>query len=44
GFCEPWNYQNMQADHIIPWSKGGHTTLDNGQMLCRMHNLKKSDF
>ena len=38
-----WNIEEMHADHIIPWSRGGHTTLDNGQMLCRDHNLIKSD-
>lgn len=31
------------ADHVIPWSKGGPTTLDNGQWLCARHNLRKSD-
>lgn len=38
-----WEIEEMHADHITPWSKGGHTTLDNGQMLCREHNLLKSD-
>ena len=38
-----WEIEEMHADHITPWSKGGHTTLDNGQMLCRDHNLTKSD-
>ena len=38
-----WEIEEMHADHIIPWSKGGHTTLDNGQMLCRDHNLQKSN-
>lgn len=38
-----WAFEEMHADHIIPWSKGGHTTLQNGQMLCREHNLQKSD-
>ena len=33
----------MHADHRIPWSKGGHTVLDNGWLLCREHNLEKSD-
>lgn len=31
----------MHADHITPWSKGGKTTPDNCQMLCRDCNLKK---
>ena len=38
-----WELEEMHADHKIPWSRGGHTTLDNGQMLCRDHNLQKSD-
>ena len=26
--------EEMQADHITPWSKGGRTTAENCQMLC----------
>jgi len=33
----------MHADHIVPWSKGGRTELDNGQMLCAECNLTKSN-
>jgi len=33
----------MEADHITPWSKGGHTTADNCQMLCKDCNRRKSD-
>lgn len=33
----------MQADHIIPWSNGGKTTLANCQMLCNYHNGVKSN-
>ncbi len=33
----------MEADHIVPWSKGGHTALENCQMLCRECNRRKSD-
>lgn len=43
GRTTPWAIEEMHADHILPWSRGGHTTLDNGQMLCREHNLRKSD-
>lgn len=32
---------DMHADHIVPWSRGGHTVPDNCQMLCRDCNLKK---
>lgn len=33
----------MEADHITPWSEGGKTTLDNCQMLCRECNRRKSN-
>ncbi|RDU73683.1 DUF262 domain-containing protein [Helicobacter aurati] len=32
----------MEADHIIPWSKGGKTQKTNCQMLCRECNRVKS--
>lgn len=35
--------EEMEADHITPWSKGGHTSLDNLQMLCKECNRRKSD-
>lgn len=37
-----FEYVEMDGDHIKPWSKGGKTSLDNGQMLCRSCNLLKS--
>lgn len=33
----------LHIDHIIPWSKGGKTTLSNLQTLCSVCNLGKSD-
>lgn len=33
----------LHIDHIIPWSKGGETTMDNLQTLCSKCNLGKSD-
>ena len=33
----------MHADHIIPHSRGGKTTLANGQALCAECNLRKSN-
>jgi len=38
-----FKYEEMEADHIIPWSKGGHTTPDNCQMRCRKCNNEKSN-
>ena len=34
---------DMEADHITPWSKGGKTLAENCQMLCRECNRRKSD-
>ncbi|MCY3638745.1 MAG: HNH endonuclease signature motif containing protein, partial [Chloroflexi bacterium] len=34
---------NFHADHIIPHSKGGKTTVSNGQLLCPSCNWKKLD-
>lgn len=33
---------SMEADHVIPWSKGGKTTAENCRMLCKMDNRVKS--
>ncbi len=33
----------LHVDHIVPWSKGGETTLENLQTLCEKCNLGKSD-
>lgn len=38
-----YNIEEMQADHITPWSKGGKTTAENCQMLCADCNRKKSN-
>ena len=31
----------MEADHITPWSEGGRTVVENCQMLCRECNRRK---
>jgi hypothetical protein len=38
--CE-WDH--WEADHKEPWSKGGRTTVANGQVACPACNLAKSD-
>ncbi len=38
-----WNLKEMDADHITAWSKGGTTTIDNCQMLCKTHNRAKGN-
>jgi 5-methylcytosine-specific restriction endonuclease McrA len=37
------NLNRLQADHILAWSRGGLTTWDNLQILCRACNLAKLD-
>lgn len=36
-----WN--DWEADHIVPWSNGGNTSIENGQVLCPTCNSRKSD-
>jgi len=36
--------ENIHFDHIIPWSKGGETLLENLQILCSKHNLAKGNY
>ena len=33
----------MEADHITPWSEGGKTISENCQMLCKDDNRQKSN-
>ena len=36
-------FEEMEGDHIVPWSRGGKTVPENLQMLCRRCNGLKSD-
>lgn len=38
-----WKLNEMDADHVTAWSKGGATTIDNCQMLCKHHNRAKGN-
>jgi hypothetical protein len=35
------NHELWEADHVKPYSKGGTTTLDNGELVCRDYNQSK---
>ena len=42
--CEKkFDIEGMEADHVTPYSKGGQTTKDNCQMLCKDCNRRKSN-
>lgn len=47
GICkkcgEHFEINEMEADHITPWSEGGKTTAENCQMLCKEDNRRKSN-
>lgn len=43
GIDTEYAYNEMQGDHIIPWSQGGRTIDDNLQMLCQKCNNDKSN-
>jgi len=38
-----WKLNEMDADHVTAWSKGGDTTIKNCQMLCKTHNRAKGN-
>lgn len=40
---EKCSWDNWHADHKHPWSKGGKTTVKNGQVACPVCNLSKQD-
>ncbi len=47
GICKKCNahfeFEEMEADHVKPWSEGGSTSIDNCYMLCKGCNRKKSN-
>lgn len=38
-----WKLNEMDADHVSAWSKGGATDIQNCQMLCKTHNRAKGN-
>jgi len=38
-----WRLDEMDADHVAAWSKGGATSEKNCQMLCKTHNRAKGN-
>ena len=38
-----WKIEEMDADHVSAWSKGGKTDITNCEMLCKTHNRAKGN-
>ncbi len=38
-----YTLEEMDADHVTAWSRGGATRLSNCQMLCKTHNRAKGN-
>ncbi|HAW58069.1 MAG TPA: HNH endonuclease [Bacteroidales bacterium] len=38
-----WSFDEMDADHVSAWSKGGKSDIKNCQMLCKTHNRAKGN-
>lgn len=38
-----YKFNEMDADHVSAWSKGGDSSADNCQMLCKTHNQAKGN-
>ena len=38
-----YKQNEMEADHVTAWSKGGASDISNCQMLCKTHNRAKGN-
>ena len=38
-----YKFNEMDADHVTAWSRGGATDISNCQMLCKTHNRAKGN-
>jgi len=38
-----WSLNDMDADHVSAWSKGGKSDIKNCEMLCKTHNRAKGN-
>ena len=38
-----WKLEEMDADHVAAWSKGGATSAANCELLCKTHNRAKGN-
>lgn len=41
--CRIYKIKEMDADHVTAWTKGGSTSEENCQMLCKTHNRAKGN-
>ena len=38
-----WSLSDMDADHVLAWSKGGKSDIKICEMLCKTHNRAKGN-
>jgi len=41
--ANPQTGSRLHVDHVVPWSRGGETVLENLQILCEACNIGKGD-
>ena len=38
-----YKFNEMDADHVAAWTRGGSTDISNCEMLCKTHNRSKGN-